>query len=218
MKMKTKIFGGTVLVVLAGAYIMSSGEPDGTETVTMQEDGVTEDNGFIVDTKIVDWQAVLKRAVEKKTSLLTLIKRDDVQRDRELNTALFGLSASDMRVRVSYRVEYPIGYVMKPDNFDVAGGEDGLIVTLDRPQLIAKPSVRLQKAEVIDTGFLIDEQAALVKLQQDILPTAEKQAAAVLKEPDVIPASEKALKEFLQPFLEAAAEGGQVPAIKIIYR
>ena len=107
---------------------------------------------------------------------------------------------------------------MTSQNFSVSGGDDGLILTLDRPQLVAKPSVTLQKAEVIDTGFLIDEQAALVKLQQDIQPTAEKQAAAILKEADVLPASEKALKQFLQPFLEGAADGGPVPTIKIVYR
>ena len=218
MKTKNVIFGGTVLAVLAGAYVISSGAPDGTETVTMQEDGVTEEDGLIVDTKTVDWQAVLNRAVEKKTSLLTITKRDDVQRDRELTQAVFGVSASDTRVRVSYQVEYPIGYIMNADSFSVSGGDDGLILTLDRPQLVAKPSVTLQQAEVIDTGFLIDEQAALVKLQQDIQPTAEKQAAAILKEADVLPASEKALKEFLQPFLEAAADGGSVPTIKIVYR
>ena len=218
MKTRTKLFAGAALAVLGWAYIMSSGAPDGTETVTMQEDGVTEDNGLIVDTRTVDWQAVLKRAVEKQTSLLTITKRDDVQRDRELTQAVFGVSASDTRVRVSYQVDYPIGYIMNADSFSVSGGDDVLILTLDRPQLVAKPSVTLQKAEVIDTGFLIDEQAALVKLQQDIQPTAEKQAAAVLKEADVLPASEKALKDFLQPFLEAAADGGPVPTIKIVYR
>ena len=217
MKTKNVIFGCTVLAVLAGAYVMS-GAPDGSETVTMQEDGVTEEDGLIVNTKTVDWQAVLKRAVETKTSLLTITKRDDVQRDRELSQAVFGVSASDTRVRVSYQVEYPIGYIMNADSFSVSGGDYGLILTLDRPQLVAKPSVTLQKAEVIDTGFLIDEQAALVKLQQDIQPTAEKQAAAILKEADVLVASEKALKDFLQPFLEAAADGGPVPTIKIVYR
>ena len=217
MKTKNVIFGCTVLAVLAGAYVMS-GAPDGSETVTMQEDGVTEEDGLIVNTKTVDWQAVLKRAVETKTSLLTITKRDDVQRDRELSQAVFGVSASDTRVRVSYQVEYPIGYIMNADSFSVSGGDDGLILTLDQPQLVAKPSVTLQKAEVIDTGFLIDEQAALVNLQQDIQPTAEKHAAAILKEADVLPASEKALKEFLQPFLEAAADGGSVPTIKIVYR
>ena len=217
MKTKNVIFGGTVLAVLAGAYVMS-GAPDGSETVTMQEDGVTEEDGLIVDTKTVDWQAVLNRAVEKNTSLLTITKRDDVQRDRELTQAVFGVSASDTRVRVSYQVEYAIGYIMNADSFSVSGGDDGLILTLDRPQLVAKPSVTLQKAEVIDTGLLIDEQAALVKLQQDIQPTAEKQAAAILKGADVLVASEKALKDFLQPFLEAAADGGPVPTIKIVYR
>lgn len=218
MKTKNVIFGGAVLTVLAGAYVISSGAPDGSETVTMKEDGVTEKDGLIVDTKTFDWQAVLKRALEKKTSLLTITKTDDVQRDRQITQAVLGVDASDTRVRVTYHVEYPIGYIMLPGSFDVAGGDDGLILTLDRPQLVAKPSVTLKKAEVIDTGFLIDEQATLVKLQQDIQPTAEKQAAAILKEADILPASEKALKEFLQPFLEAAADGGSVPTIKIVYR
>ena len=218
MKTRMKLFAGAALAVLGVTYIMSLDASDESETVTMQEDGATEDNGLIVDTRTVDWQAVLKRAVEKKTSLLTITKRDDVQRDRELTQAVFGVSASDTRVRVSYQVDYPIGYIMNADSFSVSGGDDVLILTLDRPQLVAKPSVTLQKAEVIDTGFLIDEQAALVKLQQDIQPTAEKQAAAVLKEADVLPASEKALKDFLQPFLEAAADGGPVPTIKIVYR
>ena len=218
MKTRMKLFAGAALAVLGVTYIMSLDASDESETVTMQEDGATEDNGLIVDTRTVDWQAVLKRAVEKQTSLLTITKRDDVQRDRELTQAVFGVSASDTRVRVSYQVEYPIGYIMNADSFSVSGGDDGLILTLDQPQLVAKPSVTLQKAEVIDTGFLIDEQAALVKLQQDIQPTAEKQAAAILKEADVLVASEKALKDFLQPFLEAAADGGPVPTIKIVYR
>ena len=131
---------------------------------------------------------------------------------------MLGVAASDTRVRVSYQVEYPIGYVMNADSFSVSGGDDELIITLAKPQLVVKPSVTLQKAEVIDTGFLIDEQAVLVKLQQDIQPTAEKQAAAVLQEADVIPASERALRDFLQPFLAAAADGGSVPTIKIVYR
>ena len=218
MKTKNVIFGGTVLAVLAAAYVISSGAPDGSETVTMQEDGVTEEDGLIVETSTVDWQAVLKRAVEKKTRLLTITKKEDVQRDRQITQAVLGVDASDTRVRVTYHVEYPMGYIMNPASFEVSGGDDGLILTLDRPQLVAKPSVTLNKAEVIDTGFLIDEQATLVKLQQDIQPTAEKQATAVLRENDVIPASEKALKEFLQPFLEAAADGGSVPTIKIVYR
>lgn len=105
MKSSTKIFGGAALAALSGYYIMSSGASDDSETVTMQEDGVTEDKGLIVDTRTVDWQAVLKRAVDKKTSLLTITKKDDVQRDRELTQAVLGVSASDTRVRVTYHVE-----------------------------------------------------------------------------------------------------------------
>ena len=93
-----------------------------------------------------------------------------------------------------------------------------MVLKLSRPQLIAKPSVRLDKAVVIDSGLLFDEQKALVRLQQSIQRVAEKRATAVLRGKDVIPASERALRAFLQPFLVAAAAGQPVPPIKIIYR
>ena len=184
----------------------------------MQQDGITEKKGIITQERTVDWQVVLKSAVEKKTSLLTITKKYDIQRDRELTQSIFTVAASDTRIRVKYHVEYPIGYVMTPGSFAVSGGADGLVLRLTRPQLIAKPSVRLDKAIVIDSGLLFDEQRALVKLQQNIQRVAEKRAKAVLRGKDVIPESEQALRTFLQPFLAAAADGQPVPPIKIIYR
>lgn len=218
MKTSTKLLGGASLALMATYYITSIYAPDDSDTVTMQPDGVTETKGKLTQTRTVDWQVVLKRAVEKKTSLLTMTKKYDIQRDRELTQSIFKVEASNTRVRVKYHVEYPIGYVMTPGSFKVSGGADGLVLTMKRPQLIAKPSVRLDKAMVIDSGLLFDEQKALVKLQQSIQRVAEKRAKAVLRGKDVIPTSEKALRAFLQPFLVAAADGKPVPPIKIIYR
>jgi hypothetical protein len=218
MKTSTKLLGGASLALLGGYYIMTSGASDDSDTVTMQPDGVTETKGIVSNVRTVDWQVVLKGAVERKTSLLTMTKKYDIQRDRELTQSILNVAASDTRVRVKYHVEYPIGYVMTPGSFTVSGGADGLVLKLPRPQLIAKPSVRLDKAVVIDSGLLFDEQKALVRLQQSIQRVAEKRAKAVLRGKDVIPASEKALRAFLQPFLVAAADGQPVPPIKIIYR
>ena len=218
MKTSTKIFGGASLALLGGYYIMTSGASDDSDTVTMRPDGITETKGVVSKVRTVDWQVVLKSAVERKTSLLTMTKKYDIQRDRELTQSIFTVAASDTRIRVKYHVEYPIGYVMTPGSFSVSGGADGLVLKVTRPQLIAKPSVRLDKAVVIDSGLLFDEQKSLVKLQQSIQRVAEKRAKAVLRGKDVIPASEKALRAFLQPFLVAAADGKPVPPIKIIYR
>ena len=218
MKSSTKVLGGAALAVLGGYYIMSSGASDDSETATLQQDGITEKKGIFTQERTVDWQVVLKSAVEKKTSLLTITKKYDIQRDRELTQSIFKVAASDTRIRVKYHVEYPIGYVMTPGSFTVSGGAEGLVLKVTKPQLIAKPSVRLDKAVVIDSGVLFDEQKALVRLQQSIQRVAEKRAKAVLRGKDVIPASERALRAFLQPFLEAAADGQPVPPIKIIYR
>ena len=219
MRTSTKLLGGASLALLAAYYITSMGTADESDTATMQPDGVTETNGAVTQTRTTDWQVVLKRAVEKKTSLLTLTKKYDIQRDRELTQSIFKIEASNTRVRVKYHVEYPIGYVMTPGSFKVSGGADGLVLTMKRPELIAKPSVRLDKATVIDSGLLFNEQRALVNLQQSIQRVAEKRAKAVLRDKDVIPTSERALRAFLQPFLvAAAADGKPVPPIKIIYR
>ncbi len=218
MKLSTKLFGGTALALLGGYYALSTGSSDDSETVTMEEDGVTVEKGMLSQKRTVDWEVVLRKAVERKTSLLTLTKKYDKQRDREITQSVLGVSASDIRVRVNYHVEYPIGYVMSPGSFSVSGDAEGLTLTVTRPQLIAKPSVKLEKAVVIDSGLLFNEDKALVRLQQSIQRVAENRAAAVLRERDVLPTSERALRTFLQPFLEAAAEGGKVPPIKIVYK
>ena len=217
MKTSTKLLGGASLALLGTYYIMNNGSGD-ADVPTMQQEGVTETKGIATSTRTVDWQVVLKSAVEKKTSLLTMTKKYDIQRDRELTQSIFKIEASNTRVRVKYHVEYPIGYVMTPGSFKVSGGADGLVLTMKRPQLIAKPSVRLDKAMVIDSGLLFDEQKALVKLQQSIQRVAEKRAKAVLRDKDVIPTSERALRAFLQPFLVGASDGKPVPPIKITYR
>ncbi|WP_411290675.1 hypothetical protein [Sphingorhabdus sp.] len=212
------IVGGASLASLGTYYIMTKYASGDAAAPTMQQEGVTETKGYVTSTRSVNWQVLLKRAVEKKTSLLTLTKKYDIQSDRELTQSIFKIEASNTRVRVNYHVEYPIGYIMTPGSFKVSGGADGLVLTMKRPELIAKPSVRLDKAMVIDSGLLFDEQKALVRLQQSIQRVAEKRAKAVLRGKDVLPTSERALRAFLQPFLIAAADGKPVPPIKIIYR
>ncbi len=217
-RVKLSLLMGSSVAAFSTYYIVWSSAADNADTATMQPDGVTEQKGLVTQRRMVDWQVVLKSAVEKKTSLLTMTKKYEIQRDRELTQSIFKIEASNPRVRVKYHVEYPIGYVMTPGSFKVSGGADGLVLTMKRPELIAKPSVRLDKAMVIDSGLLFDEQKALVKLQQSIQRVAEKRTKAVLRDKDVLPTSERALRAFLKPFLVAAADGKPVPPIKIIYR
>lgn len=125
--------------------------------------------------------------------------------------------SSNARVRVKYHVEYPIGFVFEPGTFAVAGDADGIGIGLRRPQLVARPSVKLQSARIIESGLTIDEQGALVKLQQRIQPEAERRAGLILRGQAIVPRSEAALRAFLVPFLATQAKGVKPPTIHIKY-
>ena len=61
------------------------------------------------------------------------------------------------------------------------------MLTMHRPRLIARPSVKLLSYEILERGILIDEKIALLELQQHIQPETEQLAKVVLRRPDVIP-------------------------------
>ena len=185
---------------------------------TLQPTGESDDHGLIVRTKTIDYQAIIKEAVATKAAFLTLTLSDDLIRHQHLSKSIefTPFPASTAEVRVKYHVEFPIGYLLSPGKFSVSGGKEGLVITLHRPRLIARPSVRLLSYDVVESGILIDEKTALLELQQRIQPESEKLAKAALLRPDILPVSENALRGFLQPFLKQ--QGQPPPPIKFEYR
>jgi len=178
----------------------------------------TAETSSIVKIREVDFEAVLTSALSQKSSFLTLTLAENVVRDREIEATVLGLP-STARVRVNYHVEFPIGYVLDPGSYSVAKQGKNLVVTLHRPQLVAMPAVKLKSYKVLDSGILVDEKTALLKLQQRIQPEAERRAATILTRPDIAPRSEQAFRAFLEPLLATAAEGGTPPPeIRFAYR
>ncbi len=208
-----------VALAAAGYYFLGRAD-EPAEPLTLQSDGVTVDDGLLIKKKTIDYQAIIKEALAQKASFLTTTVSRDVVRDRRLEKAIkyTPFPASTARVRVKYHVEYPIGYVLSPGTFKVSGGEDGLVMTLHRPRLIARPSVKLLSYDILEGGILIDEKVALLELQQLIQPQAERSAKAVLERPAILPASERALRGFLQPFLRNQSGGAPPPPITFQYR
>lgn len=216
MKTRTLLAGVSALAIAIAAYVHFGGE--GGVPPTMNKEGETVQDGVFVKKKTVDYAAIIKSALTEKVSFMTLTVASDMIRNRQLETSIkyTPLPSSTALVRVKYHVEYPIGYVLTPGSFLVRGGADGLTITLHRPRLIARPSVKLKSYQILESGILIDEKTALLDLQQDILPVEERRAARVLNRPDVIPRSEKALRTFLQAVLKR--EGEASPPITFIYR
>jgi len=219
MKSRTLLQAAAGLALAAGAYLYLS-RGDGRAPPTMRPDGEATREGWIVRQKTIDYEAIIKSSLAEKASFLTLTLAKDVVRDQHLETSIkyTPFPASTARVRVKYRVEYPIGYVLSPGSFAVSGGADGLVITLRRPQLIARPSVKLQSFKVLESGILIDEKTALLELQQRIQPDAEKRAAEILRQADVIPRSERVLRGFLQSILRQQAGTAAPPPITFAYR
>ncbi|MXO74784.1 hypothetical protein GRI40_06060 [Altererythrobacter aerius] len=185
----------------------------------MSPAGEGVDDGLIVRRRSVDYEAIVKSALAEKASLLTLTLAQDIVRDQHLekSIAYTPLPTSRARVRVTYHVEYPIGLNLAPGNFAVSGGPEKLVVTLRRPQLIAQPSVRLKSYQVLDSGYLVDEKTALLKLQQRLQPEAVENANKLLMRRDVLPRSEAVLRRFLEPILKQQAGYDPTPRLEFRY-
>ncbi|WP_271299199.1 hypothetical protein [Sphingomonas sp. CV7422] len=215
MTSKLLITVSVIALAASGFYLTRKSSP--ADPITMRQTGESTNDGLLVRRRLIDYQSVIKEAVAQRASFLTLTLSRDIVRDQDLKTSIrfTPFPASTARIRVKYHVEYPIGYVLAPGKFRVAGGEDGLVITLHKPRLIARPSVKLLSYDVLESGVLIDEKTALLELQQRIQPEAERLAKAVLRRPDVLPVSERALRGFLKTILERQ---GKAPPITFDYR
>ena len=213
MRARTLLATVSAIALIAGAYVYTRTAV--SDPPTMEKTGETDDGGVMVRRKTIDWQVIVREAMAAKAAFLTMTLSRDIVRDQDLRTSIryTPFPDSTARIRVKYHVEYPIGYVF--GKFTVTGGDGGLVITLHKPRLIARPSVKLLSYEVLDSGLLIDEKTALLALQQQIQPEAERLAKAVLRRPDVIPVSEAELRGFLTPILKQA---GSAPPITFVYR
>lgn len=220
MKSRTILTTVSVIALAAAGLYLSEQGGAFSGPPTMTPAGETTDDGWIVKRRSVDYESIIKSALAEKASFLTLTLAQDIVRDRhvEKSIAYTPLPTSRARVQVKYHVEYPIGFVLTPGNFAVSGGPDRLVITLRRPQLIAQPSVRLKSYQVLDSGYLIDEKTALLKLQQSLQPEAVEKARVLLKRRDVVPRSEKVLRGFLEPILKQQAGSDPAPKLEFRYR
>ena len=213
MKAGTTLATVSVIALAAGGYYYLHGDGGVALPPRMHLDGTATDNGFLIKRETVDYEAVIASALTQQASFLTMTVKMDVIRDEHIETSIkyTPLPSSSARVRVKYHVEYPIGYELGPRKFAVTGNADGLVITLHRPRLIARPSVRLLSHHILDAGILIDEEAALIELQQRIEPETERWAVQLLQQPEIVPSSEAALRGFLEPILARQADGRSPP-------
>ena len=94
----------------------------------------------------------------------------------------------------------------------------GITVTLNKPELVASPSVKIISSEIPSKGILIDEKAAVIVLQQQLLPIALNRVKDIQKDEAVVALCEKKLGEFLRDFLAKQPNVRVIPVIKFAYK
>ena len=210
----------SAIALAAGTIYWLRRDAEITSPPTMSPVGEATSGGIIVKKRTIDYEAIIKSTLADKASFLTLTLAQDIVRDQHLETSIryTRFPKSRGRVRVKYQVEYPIGYVLNRRRFSVSGNGDTLVLTLSRPRLIARPSVRLTSYQVLDSGYFVDEKTALLKLQQRIQPETERRATRILRRADIISRSERALRGFLEPILKQQADGDRPPKLEFRYR
>jgi hypothetical protein len=216
-----KVVAGVGLLAVIGIASVSIAQwKHSASPPVIDENGVSHSSCLIAEwlcrSQTIDYASVIREATAQKSSFLTMTVERDMIREQAIEVRVLGVPSRG-RVRVNYHVQYPIGYVLG-DKLQLRGDGDKLVVVLDKPELIADVAVKLKGYQTIDSGFLVDEKEALLKLQQAIQPESQAQGPAILNRPGIIPTSEKALLSFLKPLVAKAASGQAPPDIRIEYR
>jgi hypothetical protein len=125
---------------------------------------------------------------------------------------------SEATITFRYGVAYPIGFDLRPGRVSVLETGDAMLITLDRPRLVASPGIRFLRSEVLDHGLFVDEQAETIAFQRRQLDNAVRRAGAIAADPAVTALCEQRLAAFLRAFLAKQPKAGPPPTIRFDYR
>lgn len=118
----------------------------------------------------------------------------------------------------SYTVEYAFGFDLQPDRFEILATPSGIEVRLVKPILEALPAVTPLRYEIPSRGFLTDEKAAVIEIQQRLPGIARNKGLAMAQEELIRAVCEKKLVAFLGDFMGKQPGVRQVPAIFVVYK
>ena len=186
--------------------------------VLQLEEELSETNNYLTGyTKFTDYLAVTETAISEQMKFLA------AKVDREY-THIEHIEISKLKIKsqativMKYTVEYSFGYDLKPNSFSIKGDKKGITVTLNKPELIASPAVRVISHEIPSKGMFIDEKEALLVLQEQLPEIAKAKAKDIQKDEAVIALCEKKLGEFIRDFLSKQPNVRVIPNIKFAYK
>jgi hypothetical protein len=168
-------------------------------------------------TKFTDYLTVTKTAISEQMKFLAAKVDREYVHIEHLEVSKLTLK-SQATVILKYKVEYSFGYDLKSDSFSITGDKNGITVTLNRPELVASPAVKIISHEIPSKGVFIDEKEALLVLQQQLPEIALARAKEIQKDEAVIALCEKKLGDFMHDFLAKQPNVRVIPSIKFAYK
>ena len=168
-------------------------------------------------TKFTDYIAEGKIAIAEHMKFLAAdVAREYVQVEH-IESSTLGIKGN-ATIILKYAVEYSFGFDLRPDRFTVSGDRNGITITLSKPELVASPAVHILSHEIPSSSIFIDEQGAVIALQQQLFSIAKGRGNDLKNEAAVIALCEKKLADFLRDFLSKQPKVGVIPTIKVAYR
>jgi hypothetical protein len=168
-------------------------------------------------TRYTTYLAEGKKALSGRVDLVTARVTRQQSVLQFLERPFFGLS-SNGAVEVKYDVEYSFGYDLRPGSYDVRSSGSGIEVLVGPPRLLTAPAVTNVHHRVLSGGVLTDEDAAVIRIQEEASRRARQQGEAMASDPAIAALCEKHLTAFLHDFLAKQPGVKLVPQITIVYK
>lgn len=168
-------------------------------------------------TKLTDFIASGKRVLMEQSKFMAVKVTHDYDLVEHLQTGRFGLT-SNATVIVGYSVEYAFGFDLNPGSFELMATPAGIEIRLGKPILVASPAVTPLRYQIADRGFLTDEKAAVIAIQQRLPAIARNKGLTMAQEELIRAACEKTLVEFLRDFMGKQPGVRYVPNIIVVYK
>jgi hypothetical protein len=221
-----KLFGtiAAICVVLSGilGYMLFI---EKSSTADLVRKYVDADEKYTVTKKTLDgytaftsYSAVLSKSMSEQMKFIGAKSKrqyshfENIERKKLLVT-------SHAALELQYTVEYVVGYDLSGGKFKLDASAKGITIHLNKPEMVASPSVIENKIKTLSGGIFIDEKQESINLLSKLpeIVSANNRVNEILQDEAIIALCEKKIKEFLRGVLVSQHKAEIIPEITIIY-
>lgn len=179
---------------------------------------VSSTKDFIVGyTKYTDYLSAGEKALSSQVKFVAASVTRNERDTRSTEKSWLGYKLKGAVV-VTYSAEYTFGFEMGPSDYALTQDKNEIVITVNRPVLMATPAVKNLHHEVLADGWFINGSQAALNMYELASKRAEEQGHEMASDPAVLALCEKNLSAFVRDFLSKQKGVHYVPAVRVVYR